>query len=141
MDPSTKIKWRGWGAWEEEGRHHKTVYGTAAPSQALEKVHVLSPFPKNPQQYCVTARTGQTDPLRICLKFLSALSTLQLPATHSQRPSKQTSAPSDLPPLWRLTAHSDFTDVPEFQNKATQPSRTFVKCPQGHVCCQAQLSF
>lgn len=32
--------------------------------------------------------------------------------------------------------HPHLTDMPKFQNEATQPSETSLKCPCGRVCCQ-----
>lgn len=79
--------------------------------------------------------------LNICLESISAPTggqTLQLPAAHSQRPSEKLLPLLTFLPSGGTLLMLDLTNIPKFQNKATRRTGTFVKCPQGCVCCQAR---
>lgn len=93
MNPSTEVKQQG-------GGHRKTDCGAAVPSQALGKVAASS---LNSPRICscIISQPGKDkhNTVNICLKSISALSTLQPPGTHSQRPSKNLlPLPTFLPP-------------------------------------------
>ena len=92
---------------------------------------------------CVISQQGEDKPIpseHLPQVHLCPHSGADSPAAGCTLPEtlRETSAPSDLPPLWRHTPHLDLTNIPKFQNKATRRTGTFVKCPQGCVCCQAR---
>ena len=141
MNPSTEIKQQGGGQhgrWEE-GTAKQTV-GQQCHLKPSERwlSHLLTPQGSVAVLFHSQERTSIT--------LWTSVSSPSLPSPHS---SHRVHIPGDPQGIFcpfrpsspqRHTPRLDLTDILEFQNKATRATGTFVKCPQGGVCCQARPS-